>query len=447
VSKLPQAGELLPFVPPGFERIRLANQLDVLIARKAGMPVVDMQLVVRGGGATDSPALAGRASLTAELLDEGSRRHSALEISDRVELLGADFDVRVNWDAWLLTMHGLVPHLQPMLDLLMEVALEPAFPTVEFKRKHEERLHRLRQERTEPRIVASKAVARAVFGDQHIYGRPLSGTPETIGQLDCTGVVSCYRAGFGPAVSHLVMAGRIDPDQVRKELEARFGAWSNPVSLRSHVTPVRMPGRTLYLIDRPDAAQSEIRAGHVGLPRNTPDYLALTVLNTVLGGSFKSRLNTILREEKGFTYGASSSFSFRRESGMFSAGTAVFTDNTAETVAIVVSELERLRDQGVSHEELERARRYHALGFARTFETASDVSDHLAALALYDLEDTFLQTFTERIGAVTAAEVDRAARIYLKPDELSIVVVGDRARVLDSLRALQLGPIVEWEAQ
>jgi zinc protease len=333
------------------------------------------------------------------------------------------------------------------LDLIAEVALEPAFPPAEFQRKQEERLHHLHQQQQEPRVVASKALARAIFGEQHVYGRPLSGTLETVAPMQCGDLVDCYRAGFAPARSHLVVTGRVDPEQIAKELERRFGAWSALAALSSQVAAARPHSRTLYLIDRPGAAQSEVRVGHVGPARNSPDYLPVILLNTVLGGSFKSRLNMILREEKGFTYGASSSFSFRREGGMFSAGSAVFTDNTAETVAIIVAELERMREHGVTTEELERARRYHVLGYARTFETSGDISEHLAMLALYDLEETYLQTFTDRVARVSGAEVAEAARRYLKPAELSIVVVGDRARVLEPLQALQLGPIVAWEAE
>jgi predicted Zn-dependent peptidase len=434
-------------VPPPFQRWRLSNGLDVTSVHKPGWPVIDVELLVRGGAAADPPSLAGRASLTAELLDEGSAHHSAIEISDRIELLGADLDLHTSWDACTLTLHGLVPRLAPMLDLLAEVALEPAFPAHEVARKREERLHRLVQERAEPRAVAVKALARAVFGERHNYGSPLSGTRSTIGQMERTTLLDVYQHDFAPSRAHLIVAGPLDAQHIGPELEARFGRWSRQPgeSARVGVPPRR--ARTIYLIDRPGATQSEIRVGHVGLPRDTPDYFPALIMNTVLGGSFKSRLNMILREEKGFTYGASTSFSFRRQGGMFSGGAAVYTGDTAETLAIFVRELDRMGSEGVGPEEAERARRYHALGFAHAFETTRDIADQLADLVLYDLAEDYLQTYTDRVARVTVADVQRAAHSYLKPLELSMVVVGDRARVFESLQRLELGPIQDWEAE
>ncbi|MGH7466831.1 MAG: M16 family metallopeptidase [Longimicrobiales bacterium] len=444
---LPTVARMRPFVPPSFERARLSNGLDVVVAEKAGLPVIDVQLVVRGGAAVDPPALAGRASLTAELLDEGSLHRSALEISDCIEQLGAHLDLQVSWDACALTVHGLVPRLAAMLDLLAEVALEPAFPAHEFTRKKEERLHRLQQERAEPRVVASKALARAVFGAQQSYGCPLSGSTATIAQLGRESLVDSYTNHFAPARAHLIVVGPIDAQRIMSELEQRFGAWSAVPGAQPRVQGAPPRTRTIYLIDRPGAAQSEVRVGHVGLPRNTPDYFPALIMNTVLGGSFKSRLNMILRAEKGFTYGAGSSFSFRREGGLFSSGAAVFTHNTAESVAIFVRELARLRQDGVRTDEIERSRRYHALGFARAFETTRDITEQLAELALYDLDETQLQTYTDRIASVDQSDIERVARQCLRPEELSIVVVGDRVRVLEPLRQLELGPILEWEAE
>ncbi|MGH7460156.1 MAG: M16 family metallopeptidase [Longimicrobiales bacterium] len=446
MTRVPAVGELRPFAPPGIQRARLGNGLEVIIAEKRGLPVVDVQLIVRAGAVGDATTQAGRASLTAELMDEGTRQHSAIEISDLVELLGADLELHAGWDAIFLALHGLRPRLGPMLDLLTEVALQPTFPADEFKRKQEERVHGLLQERSEPRAVAVKALARAVFGAAHIYGWPLSGTVDSLGRMDRAALLEHY-GNFAPGRAHVVVAGHVDADQIVRELDHRLGDWSGTPLAESLVPPAPESARRILLIDRPGAAQSEVRIGHVGLSRDTPDYFAVLVLNTVLGGSFKSRLNMILREEKGFTYGASSSFAFRRAGGLFSAGAAVFTDATAETVSIVVREIERMAQFGATAEELERARRYLSLGFVRTFETTSDVAGHLADLVLFDLGDDYLQTYAERVAAVSAADVAGAASRYLHTHELAIVIVGDRARVLEPLQRLELAPVIEVEAE
>jgi zinc protease len=405
-----------------------------------------VQLIVRGGAALDLPAQAGRASLTAEMLDEGTQRHSALALSDRIELLGADFDLRVGWDATFLSLHGLVPRLSALLEILAEVLLEPTFPASEFTRKHEERMNLLIQQRDEPRAVATRATARAVFGEDHIYGQALSGSTRTLARVQRDSVLEYYQT-LAPAHAHLIVVGEIETDQVLRDLEKWFGSWSVTTPSARQVDALPERERTVHLVHRAGAPQSEVRVGHVGPARDTPDYFSLLVLNTILGGSFKSRLNMVLREEKGFTYGASSTFSFRRSGGFFTGGAAVFTDNTAETVEIMIREIARAWRDGVSLAELERARRYLALGFVRTFETTGDIAGHLADLALYDLGEHHLQTYAERIAAVTLDQVAAAARRQLKPDALSIVVVGDRDRVLEPLERLNAGPITDWEAE
>jgi zinc protease len=444
--QVPAFGELKPFTPPVMQRAAFSNGLEVIVAEKHGLPVLDVQLIVRSGGSADAVRQAGRASLTAELMDEGTRQHSALEISDLIELLGADFELHAGWDATFIALHGLVPRLTPMLDLLAEVALEPTFPADEFRRKQEERVHALLQERSEPRAVAVKALARAVFGGSHIYGWPLAGTVNSLRSLERTAVHEQYGT-FGPDRAHVVVAGHVDTDQILRALDQRLGGWTGSAPAVSLEPPPRVSERRIYLIDRPGAAQSEVRVGHVGLSRDTPDYFPVLILNTVLGGSFKSRLNMILREEKGFTYGASSSFAFRRTGGLFSAGAAVFTEATGETVAIAVREIERMAQFGATAEELERARRYLSLGFVRTFETSSDIAGHLADLALFDLGDDYLQTYAERVAAVNGDQVARAAYERLHASELSIVIVGDRTRVLEPLQRLELGPVIEIEAE
>ena len=447
---IPQVNAVPAFRPPAIRRHRLANGLDLMIVTRRGLPVFDAQLITRGGAAVDPPRLAGRASLTAEMLDEGTHRRSALEISSAVELLGADLDLRAGWDACYFSMHGLTPQLDPILDLLAEVALEPSFPAGEFDRKHEERLHALAQERDEPRTVAVKSLATAVFGADHPYGRPLGGTLETVQRMSPADIAAYYSGWFAPAAAHLILVGDLDEDSVIRAVDARMGGWQpgEPDAAAANGSPSQRanPPR-IYLIDRPGAAQSEVRAGHVGVARHTPDYFALLVLNTILGGSFKSRLNMKLREEKGFTYGASSGFSFRRAGGAFTAGTAVSTDATVETVAIIAEEIERMRDEPVSAEELVRARNYLAIGFMRNFETTADITAHLASMALYDLPLDYLGEYPERIENVTASDVLAAAQRHLHPEELSVVVVGDAVQVEEPLSGTRLGPVQRTEAE
>ena len=447
VTAAPQVGRLRPFEPPAIERTRLSNGLDLLVVSKHSLPVVDVQLLIRGGAALDPPLHAGRASLTAELIDEGTERFSALDISNQIELLGADLELRAGWDACFASVHGLSKRLPELLDLLSEVILRPRFPEDEFQRKHEERLHALAQERDEPRLVAIKSLNRAVFGDGHPFGRPLSGTVSTVTALTRGSLLEYYRQTFSPATSHLIIVGDVGFERAVQMAEEAFAEWKSiPSGLRGMPVPAQRP-RVITLIDRPGAAQSEVRLGHMAPPRITDDYYALQVLNTILGGSFKSRLNMTLRERKGFTYGASSSLALRRMGGLFSAGAAVFTDNTAETIAITVDQITRMREEPVGEEEIERARQYLALGFMRHFETTNDITGHIAELALYDLPLSYLHEYPAGIARVSIDQVSAVAHRHLHPDQLAMVVVGDTARVHAPLQELGLAPIEVGEAE
>lgn len=443
---VPVVSSIPVFQPPHMSRAVLPNGLSTMMVARRGLPVFDVRLIACGGAWLDPVAKAGRASLTAELLDEGTHRLSALEISAQVELLGAELHLRAGWDACVFSLHGLTSKFDAILDLLAEVSLEPSFPAAEFERKQEERLHTLLQERDEPRTVAVKKLNHAVFGPAHPCAWPLDGTMETIEALAVTDLLASYRATFVPPSSHVLLVGELDRDRAMEAVQKRFGDWRSSAALSAPtLAEPRRGTRAIHLIDRPGAAQSEVRVGHVGVPRRTPDFFPLVVMNTILGGSFKSRLNMILREEKGFTYGASSSFSFRRQVGLFSGGAAVFTDATAETVATFVREIERMRSEPVRKAELVRTRNYLSLGFMRTFETSSDIAGHLSELALHDLSADYLSDYANRVAEVSSNDVQRAARQYLDPDHLAIVVVGDRARIIDSLQRLQLGPVLSAE--
>lgn len=438
---VPPIGAAPRLSPPPIRRHRLANGLEVLVATKHNLPVVDWELVLRGGAVLDPAARPGTASMVAEMVDEGAAGRGALEISSAAEQLGIDLETRTVWDGSLFHLHALTTRMVPALDLFADIALRPDFPDAELERKRTERLNALAQERDEPRLVANKTLAAVIHGNTHPYGSPINGTSESIAALTRNDLIAHYQRVAGPNTAHLVVAGAIEFDDALAHAERMFGNWRQHATPEIELIAPQRHQRTIYLVDKPGAAQSEIRVGHPAPPRSTDDYFALLVLNTILGGSFKSRLNMKLREEKGYTYGASSGFGFRRHGGLFSGGAAVFTDVTDDALHLTLQEITKLREQGAKPEELERARNYIALGFARNFEAVSDLAMHLADVALYDLADDYLEQFPARVGAVTLEQVNEAAARHLHPEELAMVVVGDRARVLEPLRALDIAPI------
>jgi zinc protease len=439
---LPAIGQPLPLRVPAVRQARLSNGLDVRVVERRDLPVVDVQIVTRAGAAHDLAQFAGRAHMTADLLDEGTERRGATQIAEEAETLGASIHSRASWDYASATLHVLSTRLEPALDLLADVLLRPAFAEREVDRKQRERLHSIAQEQDDPRNLASQAFARLVFGAEHPYGNPIGGVRSTVEGLSAELLRDFYTARYRPGSAFAVVCGDIAADDAISLLERYFGEWV-PSSADLPGLPPPPPARptAIHLVDRPGAPQSELRVGHWGPPRQTADYVALHVANTILGGAFTSRLNILLREEKGYTYGAGSSFAFRQGGGPFLASTAVATSATADAVNDMAREVSRLVSEPVSQAELERAQSYLVLGLPRTFETTADVAEHVSELALYDLPQDYYEGYSDAVRRMTAADVQAAAARWLHAENLVVVVAGDAAAVRDELESLELGPV------
>lgn len=439
----PQPGRAPSLTLPNPVRRTLPNGMEVLYVPHGKLPVVHATLVT-GGGTSDEPAdLTGLAAFTAGMLDEGAGGRGALELSAAVSQLGARLSTGAGWDAAHVDLHVLSERLPEALALMADVAVRPDFPAAELERLREEELTDLSRGRDEPRVIAGNAFASLVYGPGHPYGRIPS--TDALRRIDRERLRAFHRAAYRPDVSTLILVGDVEPDALHRAVERAFGDWSGraaePAGRIAGDAPPELGRTTIYLIDKPEAAQSEIRIGHPGVARNHPDYFPLVVLNTILGGSFTSRLNTNLRETHGFSYGARSSFAMRRDAGPFMASAAVITAKTDSAVTEFFTELNRIRDEAVSTAELERAKSYVALGLPRRFETTAGVASQLADLQTYGLTVDFYNDHVERVMAVTAADVQRVAREHVRPDQAVVVIVGDLETIEPGLRALRLGPL------
>ena len=430
-----------PRLPP-VHSFRLDNGLQLLVVERPGLPVVDARLVVRAGATLDAGDPAGRAALTAELLTEGTATRTALQIADEAEHLGASLHTRASWEDASAALHVLTPRLEPALELLADVALRPAFPDAEVERKRAARLAAILQELDEPRVLATQALGREIYGAAHPFGSPLGGTLTSVEQLRRQDLTSFYVQRYTPADSFLVLVGDIAAEHAHRITERLFADWSG-VAPAGRAPPEVPPPRRLAIriIDRPGAPQSELRVGAAGPARHTPDYFPLLVGNTVLGGAFTSRLNMRLREEKAYTYGAASRFAFRAGGGPFVAATAVLTAATADALNDVVCEIARLGREPVGAEELERAQSYLVLGLPRTFETTGDIAEHVSEMALYDLGRDFFDRYGARVRAVSAEQVMAAMARWLPREQLVVVIVGDAAAIEPELCSLELGTV------
>ena len=440
IPPLPGAAPELALPVP--VRRTVANGLDVILVEQHELPVVDVRLVIRAGAAVDAPADAGRATLLADLLDEGTTTRTALQLADELEYLGAELSTEAGWDATYANLHVLRPRLDDALRLMADVVLHPTFPEEEVERKRAERLATLIQQRDEPRFLASNAFATVIYGRAHPYGISTLGTGESIRALEREDLLRTYRRYFRPGNAFLVVAGDVTMDELLPMLERHFDAWEDgAVDLPPLPEPPAATPAAVHIVDRPGAAQSEIRVGQVGVPRSTPDYFPLLVMNTMLGGSFTSRLNMNLREDKGYTYGARSGFDHRMGAGPFTAAAAVETAVTDSAVVEFLREMRRIRDERVSDAEIERAINYIAYGLARRFETTNDIASNIADAELYGLGDDYFDRYVARVRAVTADDVHRVARTYLDPAAWAIVIAGDRSAIEAKLRGLGVGEV------
>jgi predicted Zn-dependent peptidase len=441
-AKPPAPGPPPALKLPPIQKQTLSNGLPVWIVEMHETPVVDVTLIVKAGAADDPAGKYGLASFAAAMLDEGAGTRDALALADAIEFLGASVSTGASFDASNVRLHVPVARVDDALPLMADVALRPTFPPAELERLRKERLTSLLQTRDTPSALASAAFSRIVFGPRHRYGTPLLGQDASVGEMSAADLRSFYTAHYQPSRSHLLVVGDVTAASIVPRLEKVFGGWKNAGAAAPAALPTaaQHAARQIYLIDKPGAAQSQIRIGWVGVPRSTPDYYVLTVLNTILGGSFTSRLNQNLREKHGYAYGAGSTFDMRKSAGPFFASAGVQADKTVESLREFFKELDAIRTP-VPADELERARNLEALGFPAGFETTAGMAFNLMALAIYDLPETFFTAYVGRIRAVTAADVERAATQYLQPDKFAVIVVGDLKSIEKPIRDANFGPV------
>lgn len=442
-SRPPASGPAPSLKLPAIQKRALSNGLPVWIVEQHEVPVAQVDLIVRAGSAADPDGRYGVASFAAAMLDEGAGSRGALEIADASDFLGAELATLSSYDASSVRLHVPVARLGDALQVMADVGLRPTFPPQELERLRQERLTRLLQARDDPASIVGFAFPRLVYGATHRYGTPESGTAEVLRALTADDLRRFHQVHFEPSRSSIVVVGDVTPDRVLPLLESAFGSWKGagaaPPAAAVPTAP-QLTTRQVFLIDKPGAAQSQIRIGWIGVPRSTPDYFAIQVLNTILGGSFTSRLNQNLREQHGYAYGAGSGFTMRASAGPFFAAAGVQTDKTAEALVEFFKELNGIREP-IPADELAKAKNYLALRFPGQFETTRGIAGALADVVVYGLPDDYYSTYVQRIQAVTAAEVRAAAERHIQPGRFAVVVIGDRKAVEAKIQALNLGPL------
>lgn len=442
-TRPPALAASAPLTVPVVRSARLSNGAALRVVEHRELPLVHVTLQVAGGARLDRDT-PGLASFVANMLDEGAGKRNADALQSEIAFLGASLSTSADWDNTTISLKVSRRNLEPALDLMADIALRPTFAANEVRRQRDLRLAGLLQQKDQPRALATLAFNQLMFPAGHPYHNSIGGDSASTAALDSATVRRFHAESFRPARAAFTVVGDLSEADARRLLDARFSGWRTSGPERTPapvlVQPTKLSGSKVYLVDKPAAAQSVIYIGAPGVERTSADFAAIQVMNTILGGSFSSRLMTNLRETKGYTYGASSGFQWRPLPGAFLASSDVRTDVTDSSLVEFFRELRLIRDSAVAPAELERAKAYIKLGLPGDLESTSQIAGQITSLAVYNLPLTWLQEYAAAIGSVTAADVQRVARRYLPADSALVVVVGDLANIRARVEALNLGP-------
>ncbi len=437
-ANLPKPTADPKLVLPTIQKHKLSNGLNVWFVRHSELPIVSMNMVVNSGSAGDPQNRAGLASMTARLMDDGTKTRSAVEIANQLQSIGANLNTGSGWDSANVSIQTLTKNLDKALDLYSDVIVNPSFPAEEIETVRRRDLVGLLQRKDNANAIANVVYNTLIYGKNHPYGKATGGDESSIKAIARTDIETFYSSNYRPNYSTLIVVGDTDAKTLLPKLERAFSNWkagdSTEMKIPENVVFDR-PG--IYIVDKPGAAQSVVTIGQVGVARSNPDYFPLTVMNSILGGQFSARLNMNLREDKGYTYGARSGYSLRRGAGPFDASAQVQTAVTKESVSEFMKELNGIRggipitDKELDYNKQSLIRRYPA-----GFETVGQISNQLSNLVVYGLPDSYFNDYIAKVNAVTLADVNRVANQHLDPSKMAILVVGDRKTIEPGLKDL-----------
>lgn len=421
-------------IPP-YEIRTMPNGLRVVVVSQDEQPAVSLRLLVRAGSAQDPTTKAGVAAMVGALLDQGTATRSSEQIADTIDYVGGALGAGAATDLSYVNVLVLKDSFDLALDLAAEIVQTPSFPQGELDRVREQALSSMSVNMQDPGYVANAAIERLVYGF-HPYGLPGNGTPDSLAAIAREDLVAFHRTWFAPANAIMAVVGDVTPEEAFAGVTRAFGSWAPRETPPLETSAIPEPTRRIVLIDRPNAVQTEIRAGHIAIPRRHPDYMPLNLATKILGGEGANRLQNVLRSERGLTYGASADMDAFKQAGAIMAETNTQTSTTGEALRLTVDEFSRLVREPVGERELAGAQAYLAGSFPLSLETADDIALQVLNLLFFDLDVKELATYPDRVNAVTGDDIQRVARAFVKPARLSIVLVGDAAKVLPQLQSV-----------
>jgi predicted Zn-dependent peptidase len=435
----PLPGPEIAFSPPVIQELKLENGVRILLVERHELPIVAVNIAIDSGAEEGGPGVAGFVSA---MLFSGTKRRSALSISDELGSLGASYSHWADYDGMGVRAQVLPSKLSAVMDILGDVVREPAFDAKEFARERARRLTSIAQENDEPWSLLRKYVATNLYPASHPYASSLLGTAAAVEKISRADLVRHHAARFAPQHLTLAFAGDISRETALSEARRVFGTLKGKREPRTNLQELAPNTRPrILLVDRPGLTQAFVSVGIVGPARNTPDFDALTVMNTILGGQFSSRLNLNLREAHAYTYGVRSGFDFRHGPGPFTSGGAIVLEHTLPALREILNEIERIRNSTVSAQELTDAKQNLIRNLPARFESSGETAATLIMLSVLGLPLDEFATRPARYAQIAEQDVQRVAKLYLRAEDLRIVVVGDAARI-QGLEALGFGPVL-----
>ena len=440
-NEVPRPGQARPLQLATPVSAKLTNGLTLILSERRGLPIVATNLVLRTGSDANPLDKPGMANFVAAMLDEGTSKRNALQIADDVARLGASLGTSSSMDATTISARSLTKNFPATLEILADVTLNPSFPAEEIERQRASRLAALVQQRDNPGQVAAQVTAAALYGPKHPYGYSEVGTEGSVKALTKDEMVGFWKQNFVPNNAALVVAGDISMDELRALAEKSFGSWQAGTPTQPALAAPTTTAARVVVVDKPGSPQTQVRVASIGAARSSPDFRPMQVMNLALGGLFSSRINMNLREQHGYTYGASSQFSFRRAPGPFQVASGVRTDVTGPAVSEIFKEVKGMIDRPVSDDELKKAKDSLSNSLPGAFESSANAVSNFSNVFIYDLGLDYYTRYAEQVNAVTADQALAAAKKYLVPNAMVVVAVGDKAKIEPQLKKLNLGAI------
>ena len=442
-DKEPAVGKSVPLRVPTWTKTKLANGADLLVVKKRDLPLIAVNIDFVGGASSYEPAdKVGVASFAGQMLSEGTKTKTADQLSDAQQMLGTQIFAQVGSESGTISFTSLKDKFEPAMALLADMLLNSTFPDSSLERNRARTLVGLTQAKDQPNAIAANVFSKVTYGDDHPYGRVLS--ERTVKAITRDDVMSFAKSYFRPGRAIITVSGDIDPKTARAVVERTLAAWPAGGERPTFAYgPVPTPKqRTIYLVDKPKAAQSVFILGEPGPARNTPDYYALSVMNRLLGGMFQSRLNHDIREVKAYSYGASSAYAFGRGPGAFRAGGGIVSAKSDSALIAFMTNFKGVQgDMPFTDEELTMGKQSLIQSLPSRFSTVNGIAGAISSIYTQDLPETYFKDYASKIDAVTKDDLTRVAKKYIDVDHMNLVIVGDRASIEGPLKATGIAPI------